>query len=98
MEGNGLPASVGGEEFMILLEETDTDEALLIAEWLRQVISEINIAKIETQITVSIGISNLEADIKNLDELILRADEAMYMAKNKGRNNCYVAWFSWLIW
>jgi diguanylate cyclase (GGDEF)-like protein len=76
---------------MILLEETDTDEALLIAERLRQVISEINIAKIETQITVSIGISNLEADIKSLDELILRTDEAMYMAKNKGRNNCCVA-------
>jgi diguanylate cyclase (GGDEF)-like protein len=86
-----LPARVGGEEFMILLEETDTDEALLIAERLRQVISEINIPKIETKITASIGISNLEADIKNLDELILRADEAMYMAKNKGRNNCYVA-------
>jgi diguanylate cyclase (GGDEF)-like protein len=76
---------------MILLEETDTDEALLIAERLRQVISEINIAKIETQITVSIGISNLEADIKSLDELILRTDEAMYMAKNKGQNNCCVA-------
>lgn len=86
-----LPARVGGEEFMILLEETDTDEALLIAERLRQVISEINIPKIETKITVSIGISNLEADTENLDELILRADQAMYMAKNKGRNNCYVA-------
>jgi len=86
-----LPARVGGEEFMILLEETDVDEALLIAERLRQVISEINIPNVETKITASIGISNFEADMKNLDELILRADEAMYVAKNRGRNNCYVA-------
>lgn len=86
-----LPARVGGEEFMILLEEADTGEAQLIAERLRQVISEINIPKIETNITVSIGVSSLAADIKNLDELILRADEAMYMAKNKGRNNCHTA-------
>lgn len=86
-----LPARVGGEEFMILLEEADTGEAQLIAERLRQVISEINIPQIETNITVSIGVSCLAADIKNLDELILRADEAMYMAKNKGRNNCHIA-------
>lgn len=86
-----LPARVGGEEFMILLEEADSGEALMIAERLRQVISEINIPQIETNITVSIGISYLGADIESLDELILRADEAMYVAKNKGRNNCYVA-------
>ncbi|MBW6454011.1 MAG: GGDEF domain-containing protein, partial [Methyloprofundus sp.] len=86
-----LPARLGGEEFIILLEEPDTDEALLIAERLREVIREINIPQIEANITVSIGISTLEDDIKSLDELILRADKAMYVAKNKGRNNCQIA-------
>ncbi|MBE0468934.1 MAG: diguanylate cyclase [Methyloprofundus sp.] len=63
----------------------------LIAERLREVIREINIPQIEANITVSIGISTLEDDIKSLDELILRADKAMYVAKNKGRNNCQIA-------
>lgn len=86
-----LPARVGGEEFMILLEEADTNEAVMIAERLRQAISKINIPQIEANITVSIGISTLEADVELLDELILRADKAMYVAKNNGRNNCQLA-------
>lgn len=86
-----LSARVGGEEFVVLLEEADTTEALLIAERLRTIVSEIRLPQLERGITLSIGISGLEADIECLDTLIKRADRAMYIAKNNGRNNCYIA-------
>ena len=55
-----LPARFGGEEFVILLEEADENEALMIAERLRQTISTIRIPDVDKKITASIGISILE--------------------------------------
>ncbi len=85
-----LPARFGGEEFVILLEETNKSGALIFAERLRQTISKAEVSNIDKKVTASIGVSNLEVDTENLEALILRADKAMYLAKNKGRNNCQV--------
>lgn len=85
-----LPARFGGEEFVILLNETSVNGALCFAERLRQSISKIVIPNINKTVTASIGVSHLDASIENLDKAILRADKAMYLAKRKGRNKCQV--------
>ena len=78
----------GGEEFVILLPETSGVEAYLAAERIRR---EIDGASLETEkgevsVTVSIGVADLGEEIQTLDELISKADQAMYQAKDQGRN------------
>lgn len=85
-----LPARFGGEEFVILLEEADKTKALITAERLRQSINTIKISNINHTMTASIGVSVLQMDVESLDALLLRADQTMYIAKDKGRNNCQV--------
>ncbi|MGW8252138.1 MAG: GGDEF domain-containing protein, partial [Anaerolineales bacterium] len=83
----------GGEEFAILLPDTDIDSAIQAAERLRRCVSE---AQITTQhgpisITVSLGVASNEGEINNLAVLLDRADSAMYEAKHSGRNQVYLA-------
>jgi len=83
-----LLARYGGEEFIAFLPETSGDQALTLAERLR---SKIELHKFEpdsiTQITISIGISKFETFTnQTLDSIIKKADEALYLAKNRGRN------------
>ncbi|MBN1305919.1 MAG: GGDEF domain-containing protein [Anaerolineales bacterium] len=80
----------GGEEFVILLPNTEPGDARRIAERLRMLVES---TPFQTEIgplhiTISIGISNMhQADtIVLLDQLIFRADKAMYRAKQEGRN------------
>jgi len=80
---------LGGEEFAILLPETDWDGASLLAERLRSVIQE---AKAVTaadgtivRFTISIGVTVI-ADAKSFEDLMGRADRALYQAKEGGRN------------
>ena len=78
----------GGEELTILMPETDRETALQIAERLRQSIEEtpIETSKGKIHITVSIGIAAKDEYTTDLETLIARADQAMYIAKHKGRN------------
>ena len=78
----------GGEEFCILLLRTDKKEAHTIAEELRIKIekTKIILRRQQTNITVSIGVASLSWDAGDEDELIFKADKAMYEAKQKGRN------------
>ena len=78
----------GGEEILILLPETDWQTAMLVAERLRASVAErpINISGQKINITVSIGVSGQDENTLELETLIARADQAMYMAKHKGRN------------
>jgi diguanylate cyclase (GGDEF)-like protein len=78
----------GGDEFAVLLIETDLDNALKVAERLRK---RIEAVPIETEtgplnITVSIGCASFSIDIDDIASLLGRADEALYAAKNAGRN------------
>ena len=78
----------GGDEFIILLVETDVDEANNVANRLN---SHIALHPIETNrgqlaITLSIGVALLTEKITNLDEFISLADEALYAAKSAGKN------------
>jgi diguanylate cyclase (GGDEF)-like protein len=78
----------GGEEFAIMLPETDMESALSVAERLRAAIAE---ASVETEkgplyFTASLGVAALEGQTADLGWLIERADSALYAAKNAGRN------------
>jgi diguanylate cyclase (GGDEF)-like protein len=89
-------ARVGGEEFMVLLPRTDTDDARLVAEKLRSAIVMHPFAGGADQpggaLTVSVGVAELAAtDDERGDSLIGRADQALYAAKRAGRNRVCVA-------
>ena len=88
-----VPARYGGEEFAVILIGTEARGALKMAERLRKnVMKKVFSAEGKGfQITVSIGITTYHDNIKSKDELIEKADKALYNAKKKGRN-CCVLW------
>lgn len=79
----------GGEEFVALLPETSAENAAVIAERLRKVVSEteIDFKGEKIRFTVSIGISQFKANEHSLEGPLGRADAAVYDAKKAGRNN-----------
>lgn len=79
-----VPARFGGEEFIILLPNTDLRKALKIAERLRKnIILDAELAKIG--ITISVGISHFEA-ADNIASLFDKVDKALLVAKKEGKN------------
>jgi diguanylate cyclase (GGDEF)-like protein len=84
----------GGEEFAILLPETDIEAASALAARLCESLSMPPIATTggEVAVTVSIGVSSLSLAIQNLDSLIKAADSGMYAAKQAGRNQVKISW------
>lgn len=85
---NYLACRFGGEEFCILLMDKDKKQALDIAELLRKVIemSKINFRRQEAKVTVSIGVAAFSPGMPADEDLIRQADQAMYAAKQAGRN------------
>jgi len=83
-----LFARLGGEEFAILLPQTDFIAARVAAERLRQAIAE---DAVETEqgllnFTVSLGLASLDPTTVDLEDLLRQADMALYQAKQNGRN------------
>ncbi|MEA3383786.1 MAG: diguanylate cyclase [Campylobacterota bacterium] len=74
----------GGEEFIILLEETTLEKAELISEHFRRIIEEIKIDGLPT-VTCSFGVTQFKEDDTD-NSILKRADEGLYMAKDAGRN------------
>lgn len=87
-------ARYGGEEFAVLLPETSGEEAAVVAEKLRAAIAEHEYREGKTRYTVtaSYGLATLNSEVAEIskDELIKRADSALYEAKKKGRNRVEV--------
>ncbi len=79
---------LGGEEFAVILPETGFAAAMDAAERLRQHIAERSIITVKVAIlcTVSVGVTHLLASDGAIDDLLQRADDAMYRAKQNGRN------------
>jgi len=88
-----MAARYGGEEFLILLEGTETDEAVQTAERIRNVIenSETDYNGQKIKFTISIGVAQISSPEQNVDDLVRLADEAMYEAKENGRNRTVAA-------
>jgi two-component system, cell cycle response regulator len=76
----------GGEEFAILLTQTNDQQALTIAEKLRRMVAEWQFPGVPRTVTISAGIAALPTQGKTRDELIRAADNGLYAAKQAGRN------------
>lgn len=85
-----LFARFGGEEFVLLLPETQLGDGLRLCERLRQMVETLKLqaqGKSETfGFTVSIGVADLQHEGDSLNQLLARADAALYKAKRDGRN------------
>ena len=88
LRGADVAARYGGEEFSILLPQTTSEEAEIIAERVRQRVEQT--AFPSRNITVSIGIANCSLALNACENLISAADKALYEAKAKGRNNVQI--------
>jgi diguanylate cyclase (GGDEF)-like protein/PAS domain S-box-containing protein len=86
-------ARYGGEEFTLLLPRTGEAEAMHIAERLRHKVENLEHIYMDEKlnITISIGISSIGEDVDSLDALLRYSDQALYIAKQSGRNRC-VLW------
>ena len=97
--GIDVAGRYGGEEFVLLLPETPLQEAVQIADRLRQSIADLSVPicpangdfpPVKIHITVSIGVAVALPGIRNLADLLERADHAMYRGKDFGRNRVVV--------
>jgi diguanylate cyclase (GGDEF)-like protein len=82
----------GGEEFMLILPETLPEDAVQLAEELRQLVAResVVVGGHTMKVTISIGIAGGRGSELQLDMLVDRADAAMYAAKSLGRNRTYL--------
>jgi diguanylate cyclase (GGDEF)-like protein len=85
---NAIVSRYGGEEFAIILSDTEKEKAKDIAENIRQKMEEkiFYLRRKKTKVALSIGVATFTDDADNLDDLIRKADKALYKAKEKGRN------------
>ncbi len=81
-------ARYGGEEFCCLLPEAGLDDAYQVAERFRTAVMELEnkFNSLIVKVTISLGITELNVNIASPDELLKKADEALYTAKREGRN------------
>jgi len=80
----------GGEEFLILLPDTNPEQAWNFAERTRMQVSANTIR--DLRVTVSMGVTCLHESDQSIDDMIKRADEALYKAKNAGRDRVDWVW------
>jgi diguanylate cyclase (GGDEF)-like protein len=76
----------GGEEFAILLTQTNEQQALAIAEKLRKLVADWQFPGVPRTVTISAGVAAFPAQGKTRDELVRAADSGLYAAKQAGRN------------
>jgi diguanylate cyclase len=94
VRGQDSVARFGGEEFAVLLTETDVAGARVVAENVRQSIERGKVRRLDTQdhisgITISVGVSSYTKG-KNIVDMLDQADKALYMSKEQGRNRTTV--------
>jgi len=84
----------GGEEFIVLLPKTESEGAAIIAESIRKSVEDVEIPFADgrsTRVTISIGVNTHSPTKKcSIDDLLNYADDALYIAKKRGRNNVAV--------
>ncbi len=85
-----LPARIGGEEFMVLLVGADCNRAAVFADRLRREVASIELSCADICVTASLGVAELGCG-ESPEDLMLRADRALYRSKEAGRNRMTVA-------
>jgi diguanylate cyclase (GGDEF)-like protein len=86
-----VPARVGGEEFIVLLPDIAEPSAMLVAERLRTVVSALQVPGVRQPVTASLGVAHLDPWDLDASSLLRRADEALYEAKDLGRDRVVTA-------
>ncbi|MCC7357909.1 MAG: diguanylate cyclase [Anaerolineales bacterium] len=83
-----IPGRYGGEEFVLLLPETELPGAVLLAERLRRRIAGQPITTVggRLEVTVSLGVATSSAEVPDVNALVNQADANLYLAKKAGRN------------
>ncbi len=83
-----LAARYGGEEMVLVAAETSKDQAMELAEKLRRAVEShaFPVGKETTQVTISVGVATFPEDTSTMLDLISKADQALYAAKSRGRN------------
>jgi diguanylate cyclase len=94
VRGQDSVARLGGEEFAVLLTETDVAGARIVAEHVRQSIERGKVRRLDTQdhisgITISVGVSSYTKG-RNIVDMLDQSDKALYMSKEQGRNRTTV--------
>ena len=91
LRDNDALGRLGGEEFGILLTETDTAGGLAAVEKLRRTIEQLTVdVGGGIRVTSSFGLAGLSSTVKTPDDWVREADQALYAAKHSGRNRCVV--------
>ncbi len=94
IRNHDIASRYGGEEFVVMLRDTNLDDAVIVAERIREGIEEmiINTPTNKTSVTISIGVAEFDADIdNNTEDVIGRADASLYISKNNGKNQITTA-------
>jgi diguanylate cyclase (GGDEF)-like protein len=88
LRANDVIGRIGGEEFLALLPATGEREAFVVAERLRAAVEAIDLGDLEAGLhtTISIGIAEYDGGEETVVKLSARADELLYVAKQRGRN------------
>lgn len=96
--GIDLVARFGGEEFVIILSNTDKEGAFIVAEKLRNAVASVDFLlpanerkRVAKKVSISLGIAEYPTDSNDLEGLVEKADRALYAAKEAGRN-CTLCW------
>jgi diguanylate cyclase (GGDEF)-like protein/PAS domain S-box-containing protein len=89
-----LLGRLGGEEFAVLLPDTSEQDAVVLAERVRQSIANMSFETpgqvLSNPITISIGVAVISDEMSSIDDLLRKADAALYRAKQSGRNRVVV--------
>lgn len=95
-----IVARYGGEEFAIILPETSGEDAFSVAERIRENIEKISFPGEKLQpsgkLSISIGLASYSSSATSKEELIKRADQALYQAKYRGRNRVHSFENTWV--
>ncbi len=81
----------GGEEFLVLLPDTDGAGAVQAAEKLRSAVEKVDVPQVDQVVTASFGVAAYPVDALDADALVRMADRALYTAKGAGRNRVELA-------
>ena len=91
VKNTDIVSRYGGEEFVILSPQSTLDKAMELAEDIRIDIERNPVCSVDGRnisLTISVGVTQIDAiDDNNIEDMLKRSDKALYMAKEKGRNN-----------
>ena len=91
LSGRDFAARLGGEEFLVVLVKTDRSQGLAMADKLREAVTALNFPSAPgLKMSASLGAAEFRRG-ESMDQLLARADAALYRAKHGGRNRVCMA-------